>query len=196
MFFGRQAVICCKQKKKRKKKWQNKHICTVTCPIPLIAFSWSTIRLSFGPPLENIVWIIMLYRASVYPPPHTHPLSLAYVICSRSCMAPSAEYPPSAHPVMHSFISVPLILGDPAEGLTCYEHGCCTALAAKKKKKTLSVPGRGCAALMCHAICMDWLTVAFSSTSVCLHEQPPLSYHLLLEMTCQGFHRLLNVCWG
>lgn len=68
----------------------------------------------------------MLYRASVFP------LSLAYVICSRSCMAPSPEYPPSAHPVMHSFISVPLILLDPAEGKTCDEHGRSTALAGNK----------------------------------------------------------------
>lgn len=80
------------------------------CPIPLIMFNWSTIRLSIGPPLENIVWIIMVYRASVCP------LSLAYVICSHSCMAPSTEYPPSADPVMHSFISIPLILPSPPDG--------------------------------------------------------------------------------
>lgn len=58
---------------KTKIKWQNKQICTVTCPIPLIVSEWSTIRPSFGPPLENIVWIIMLYRASVYPPTSPFP---------------------------------------------------------------------------------------------------------------------------
>lgn len=52
----------------------------------------------------------MVYRASVCP------LSLAYVICARSCMAPTTEYPPSADPVMHSFISIPLTLQSPPDG--------------------------------------------------------------------------------
>lgn len=71
---------------------KNKHICVVTCPTPLIVFNWSTIRLRSGPPLENIVWIITVYRASNHLLPPSPPrLSLAYVICSRSCMAPSAH---------------------------------------------------------------------------------------------------------
>lgn len=49
---------------------KNKHICVVTCPTPLIVFNWSTIRLRSGPPLENIVWIITVYRASNH---HHHP---------------------------------------------------------------------------------------------------------------------------
>lgn len=49
------------------------HLC---CRVskPLIVFNWSTIRLRSGPPLENIVWIIMVYRASNNPYPST-PLS-------------------------------------------------------------------------------------------------------------------------
>lgn len=138
------------------------------CPIPLIIFNWSTIRLSIGPPLENIVWIIMVYRASVCP------LSLAYVICSRSCMAPSTEYPPSADPVMHSFISIPLILPSPPDGPSGGANLLWTWLLRRVgKKQTLSVPGRGRAALMCHAICVDWLMVALSSTPFCQHEQAP-----------------------
>lgn len=31
---------------------------------------------------------------------------------------------------------------------------------------------KGYAALMCHAICVDWLMVALSSTPCCQHEQP------------------------
>lgn len=61
-------------------------------------------------------------------------------------------------------------LTDPAEGLTCYERGCSTALAGNGP---FPVPGRGCAALMCHAICKDWLMVALSSTRFCQHEQAP-----------------------
>ena len=128
------------------------------CPIPLIILNWSTIRLSTGPPLENIVWIIVVYRATVCP------LSLAYVICIRSCMAPSTEYPPSADPVMHSFISIPLILQSPPDGPSREANLLWTwLLYSAGKKQTLSVSGRGCAALMCHAICVDWLMVALSS---------------------------------
>lgn len=151
---------------------QNKHICIVMCPIPLIMFNWSTIRLSIGPPLQNIVWIIMVYRASVCP------LCLAYVICSRSCMAPSTEYPPSADPVMHSFISIPLILQSPPDSPSRGANLLWTwLLHSAGKKQTLSIPGSGWAVLMCHAICMDWLMVALSSTHFCQHEQP------LLELT-------------
>lgn len=158
---------------------KNKHICVVTCPTPLIVFNWSTIRLRSGPPLENIVWIITVYRASNPPHPHPHPPPFSGICYLQSQLhgTKCTQYPPSAHPVMHSFISFPLILWDPAEGLTCYQHGCCTGLAAQETKKqqhktkpTLSVPGRGCAAPMCHAICTDWLTLAFSSTCVCLRE--------------------------
>lgn len=151
---------------------QNKHICIVMGPIPLIMLIWSTIRLSTGPLLENTVWIIMVYRASVCP------LSLAYVICSRSCMAPSAEYPPSADPVMHSFISIPLILPSPPDGPSGGANLLWTWLLHRvgSERTPLSNPGRGRAALMCHAICVDWLMVALSSTPLCQHEQP------LLEM--------------
>lgn len=149
--------------------------CVVTCPTPLIVFNWSTIRLRSGRPLENIVWITMVYRASnrldpsTTPPLHPTLLSLAYVICSGSCMAPSAQYPPFVHPVMHCFISFPLILWDPAKELTCYQHGCCTGLAVQETNKqtkninkttiALSIAGRGSATPMCHAICIDWQTL-------------------------------------
>lgn len=106
----------------------------------------------------------MLYRASVFL------LSLAYVICSRSCMAPSTEYPPSAHPVVLSFISVPLILLDPAEGKTCDEHGCSTALAGHKPFRRWPRPH----CTMCHASCTAWLAAALSPSPLCIHEQPPL----------------------
>lgn len=152
------------------------------CPIPFITFNWSTIRLSFGPPLENIVWIIMVYRASVFL------LSLAYVICSRSCMAPSTEYPPSADPVMHSFISLPLILSDPAEGLTCYEHGCSTALARNKPLPFLEE-----AALHWCAMQSAWTGCWWS------HLVPLLLAYMsspLLEMLASVPHYPLNGRWG
>lgn len=151
---------------------KNKHICIVTGPIPLIMFDWSTIRLSIGTPLENTVWIIMVYRASVCP------LCLAYVIGRRSCMAPSTQYPPSADPVMHSFISMPLTLQSPPDSPSRGANLLWTwLLLSAGKERALSIPGRGCAALMCHAICVHWLIVALSSTHSCQHEQP------LLELT-------------
>lgn len=57
------AIVKCFGNEAQTRIRENKHICVVTCPTPLIVFNWSTIRLRSGPPLENIVWIIMVYRA-------------------------------------------------------------------------------------------------------------------------------------
>lgn len=89
-------------------------------------------------------------------------------------MAPSTEYPPSADPVMHSFISIALILPSPPDGPSGGANLLWTwLLHSVGKKQILSIPGRGCAALMCHAICVDWLMFALSSTRFCQHEQAP-----------------------
>lgn len=158
---------------------KNKHICVVTCPTPLIVFNWSTIRRRSGPPLENIVWIITVYRASnrhpLTPPSHSTPpfsgicylrLQLHGTKCTISPICPPSHallYFPPSHSV------------GPSRGAnllpTWLQHR--VGRAGKKNSKTkptLSVLGRGCTAAMCHAICMDWLTLAFSSTRVCLHE--------------------------
>lgn len=139
----------------------------------------------------------MLYRASVYPPaPSTSPFPGICYLQSQLHGTKCRISPicPSSHALLYFR---PTHSRGPSGGANLLRTWLLHSVGSKgkKKTKTLSVPGRGCAALMCHAICMDWLTVAFSSTSVCLHEQPPpLSYHLPLEMTCQGFHRPLNVC--
>ncbi|KAI4808239.1 hypothetical protein KUCAC02_000304 [Chaenocephalus aceratus] len=84
-------------------------------------------------------------------------------------MAPSTAYPPSADPVMHSFISIPRFLPSPPDGPSGGAYLLRTwLLHSVGTKQSLSLPGRGRS-----AICMDWLMAALSPTPSCQHEQAP-----------------------
>ena len=125
-------------------------------PIPLIMLDWSTIRLCVGPPLKTLCGL------SWFTEPLPAPLSLAYVIYSRSCMAPSTEYPPSADPVMHSFIFIPLGCQGPPDGPSRGADLPWTWLLRSNWQGTEAspFPERRRAALMCHAISVDRLMAA------------------------------------
>lgn len=106
---------------------QNKHICIVMCPIPLIMFDWSTIRLSIGTPLET------LFGLSWFTEPLSalfawHMLSAAAAVWHQVQNIPHLPIQ-SCTPLFLSLSFSKAHLTAPAEGLTCYEHGCSTALA-------------------------------------------------------------------
>lgn len=128
-------------------------------------FTWSTISLRFGALLENNVWIIMVHRASVRP--HPFP-GICYLQSQLHGTDNKIDHIcPSSHALLYFHASHSL---GPSGGTNLLRTW---PLHSTGKKQALSIPGRGNPALMCHAICMDWLMLPLSSTPFCQDEQFP-----------------------
>lgn len=151
------------------------------CPIPLITFNWSTIRLSFGTSFGKHCLDYHGLQSLCLPPFPSICYLQSQLHGTKYRISPICR---SSHALLYSRPSHSLGPSGGANLLWTW------LLHSVGKKQTLSIPGRGCAALMCHAICMDWLMVALSSTPSCLHEQSPRGN------ACQCSHYPLNGRWG
>lgn len=100
------------------------------CPIPLIMLNWSTIRLSIGPPLKTLCGLSCFTEplTALFP---WHMLSAVAAVWHQVQNIPHLLIQ-SCTPLFPSLSFSKAHLTDPAEGLTCYEHGCSAALAGNK----------------------------------------------------------------